>query len=211
LISSTEDQLLRVLRLSIVFAGATTISLILERTVVLLKPDAVKRGVAGEIIHRFERVGLKIVAMKMVWPDEELLKKHYKVDKEETLDRLGNKTLKTYAEFGKDAKADFGTSDPKELGRLVVSWLLHYVGGGPVVAMLLEGRHAVENVTSLAGPTMPVQAAPGAIRGDFSTDSAAYANVERRGVENLIHVSGSEEEAKFEETLWFSEGEIYEY
>ena len=183
----------------------------MERSVVLLKPDAVKRAVAGEIIHRFERVGLKIVAMKMVWPTEELLRKHYKVDSEDTLDRLGKKTLKTYQEYGKDTKRDLGTDDPKELGKMVVGWLMSYVGGGPVVAMLLQGRHAVDNVISLAGPTMPVQAAAGTIRGDFSTDSAAYANEERRGVENLIHVSGSSEEAKFEETLWFEKDEIQDY
>ena len=183
----------------------------MERTVVLLKPDAVKRAVAGEIIHRFERVGLKIVAMKMVWPNEELLRKHYRVDRKETLERLGKKTLEIYSQYAKDAKADLGTDDPIELGKMVVGWLMSYVGGGPVIAVLLQGRHAVDNVISLAGPTMPVQAAAGTIRGDFSTDSAAYANEERRGVENLIHVSGSLEEAKFEETLWFTKDEIQDY
>lgn len=183
----------------------------MERTVILLKPDGVKRGHVGEILHRFERVGLKIVAMKMVWPTEELYKKHYAADKLDTLKRLGSKTLKTYTEFGKNAKADFGTDDPEKLGKLVIGWLLDYVSSGPVVAVLLEGRHAVDNAISLAGPTMPVHAAPGSIRGDFSTDSAAYANEEKRGVENLIHISGSNEEAKFEETLWFSKEEIHSY
>jgi len=183
----------------------------MERTVILLKPDGVRRGHVGEIIHRFERVGLKIVAMKMVWPKQELYRKHYAADKMETLKRLGSKTLKTYSEYGKDAKRDFGTDDPEELGKLVIGWLLDYVSSGPVVAVLLEGRHAVDNAISLAGPTMPVHAAPGSIRGDFSTDSAAYANEEKRGVENLIHISGSLEEAKFEESLWFTEEEKHSY
>lgn len=183
----------------------------MERTVVLVKPDGVRRGHVGEIVHRLERVGLKIVAMKMVKPEQELYKKHYAADKVETLKRLGSKTLKTYSEYGKDAKADFGTDDPEKLGRLVLGWLIDYVASGPVIAILLEGRHAVDNAISLAGPTMPVHAPPGSIRGDFSTDSAAYANEEKRGVENLIHISGSVEEAKFEETLWFSKEEIHQY
>lgn len=166
---------------------------------------------AGEIIHRFERMGLKIVGIKMVQADKELLDAHYAAKKEDTLKRLGGKTLKTYESYGKDAKKDFGTDDPIKLGELVIGWLLGYMSSGPVVAILLEGRHAVENVINLAGPTMPVQAPPGTIRGDFSTDSAAYANEEQRGVENLIHVSGSIEEAKFEESLWFSDQERFNY
>ncbi len=183
----------------------------MERTVVLMKPDAVKKGLVGEILHRFERVGLKIVGMKMVRPNESLLKEHYVSDNPETLKRLGGKTLKTYTEYGKDAKADFGTDDPAELGKLVIKWLLDYMSSGPIFAVLLEGRHAVDNVISLAGPTMPVHAPPGSIRGDFSTDSAAYANEEKRGVVNLIHVSGSLEEAKFEESLWFEKDEVHSY
>jgi nucleoside-diphosphate kinase len=183
----------------------------MEQTVVLMKPDAVKRGVVGEILHRFERCGLKIVAMKMTRPSREHFHKHYGTEKEATIERLGRKTLDTYQKYGKDAKKDFGTDDPKELGKLVVGWLLDYMQSGPVIAILLEGRHAVDNVIRLAGPTMPVAAPAGTIRGDFSTDSAAYANVERRGVSNLIHISGSIEEANFEKMLWFTPEEIHSY
>jgi nucleoside-diphosphate kinase len=183
----------------------------MEQTFVMIKPDGVKRGVVGEILHRFERMGLKIVAMKMVMPSEELLLKHYQSDKEATLLRWGEKTLATYKKYGKDAKKDFGTEDPLELGKLVNKWLFDYVQSGPVLAMILEGRHAVENVVNLAGPTMPVSAPAGTIRGDFSTDSAAYANIERRGVMNLIHISASLEEANFEKMLWFSPSEIHSY
>lgn len=183
----------------------------MEQTVVLVKPDGIKRGLVGEILHRFERMGLKIVAMKMVRPDEKFLHKHYGTDKETTIQRLGNKTLETYKKYGKDAKKDFGTDDPKDLGKLVVGWLISYTTSGPVIAILLEGRHAVENVINIAGPTMPVSAPAGTIRGDFSTDSAAYANEEKRGVTNLVHVSGSLEEANFETTLWFEPSEIHDY
>ena len=94
---------------------------------------------------------------------------------------------------------------------MVVGWLLDYVSSGPVIAILLEGYHAVENVINMAGPTMPVSAPPGSIRGDFSADSAAYANAEKRGVANLIHISGSIEEANFEKSLWFEPSEIHSY
>ncbi|HUD44581.1 MAG TPA: nucleoside-diphosphate kinase [Patescibacteria group bacterium] len=183
----------------------------MEQTVVFIKPDGVKRGLVGEIVHRFERMGLKIVAMKMVKPTEEHFHKHYGTNKESTISRLGGKTLATYTKYGKDAKKDLGSDDPMVLGQMVVKWLLAYVQSGPVVAMLIEGRHAVDNVLALAGPTMPVNAAPGTIRGDYSTDSAAYANEEHRGVSNLIHISGSLEEANFEKTLWFTPEEIHDY
>jgi len=183
----------------------------MEQTFVMIKPDGVKRGVIGEILHRFERMGLKIVAMKMVSPDEQILLKHYQSDKEATLKRWGEKTLATYEKYGKDAVKEFGTKDPLELGKLVNKWLFDYVQSGPMLAMILEGKHAVENVIKLAGPTMPVSAPAGTIRGDFSTDSAAYANDERRGVTNLIHISASVEEANFEKMLWFTKEEIHSY
>ncbi len=183
----------------------------MEQTLVLIKPDGVKRGIVGEILHRFERMGLKIVAMKMVLPKEETLLKHYQSDKEATLKRWGEKTFSTYTKYGKDAKKDFGTDDPMELGKLVNKWLFSYVKSGPMVAIILEGRHAVENVVNIAGPTMPVSAPAGTIRGDFSTDSAAYANEEQRGVMNLVHISASVEEANFEKMLWFTPEEIHAY
>lgn len=183
----------------------------MEQTVVLIKPDGVKRGVVGEIITKFEKMGLKIVSLKMVMPSEELLHQHYKTNEEATLKRWGEKTLKTYTQYGKDAKKDLGTDEPVELGKMVQKWLFDYVTSGPVVAILLEGKHAVENVVNSAGPTMPVSAPAGTIRGDYSTDSAAYANDEKRGVMNLVHVSTSIEEANFEKALWFTPNEIQEY
>lgn len=183
----------------------------MEQTVVFIKPDGIKRGLVGEIIHRFERMGLKIVAMKMIVTTEDLFHKHYGTDKETTLLRLGNKTLTSYEKYGKNAKKELGTDDPVKLGKMVVGWLFSYVTSGPVIAMLLEGRHAVDNVINLAGPTMPVVAPPGTIRGDYSTDSAAYANDEKRGVMNLIHISGSIEEANYEKMLWFAPDEIHSY
>lgn len=183
----------------------------MEQTVVLIKPDGVKRGLIGEITARFERAGLKIVAMKMVRLTDDLFKKHYRASDEKYLRTLGQKTLKTYEEYGKDPKKELATDNPLDLGKMIIEWLREYVMSGPIVAILLEGRHAVDNAKALAGPTMPVQAPAGTIRGDFSTDSAAYANAEKRGVTNLVHVSGSIEEADFEKALWFTKEEIHEY
>lgn len=181
----------------------------MEQVIVLVKPDGVRRGLAGEVIRRFEQAGLKIIALKMVW-NKQVLEQHYSSD-EAYLRSLGEKTLKTYTEYGKDAEKDLGTNDPVELGRMVRGWLLDYVGGGPVIAILLSGRHAINKARTVAGPTMPIDAPPGTIRGDFSADSAAYANIEKRGVANIVHVSGSPEEAEFERKLWFHEDEIYDY
>jgi len=182
----------------------------MERAVVLVKPDGVKRGLIGEVLTRYERMGLKIIAMKMMWAKEDILGKHYK-DEAEFLRSLGGKTLKTYKDYGKDVHEDLGTTDSLELGKMIRKWTIDYVGSGPLVAILFEGRHAVDNARSIAGPTMPVNAPPGTIRGDFATDSSAYANSEKRGVQNILHVSGSKEEAEFEEKLWFHESEIHTY
>ncbi|MBI3985040.1 MAG: nucleoside-diphosphate kinase [Candidatus Levybacteria bacterium] len=183
----------------------------MEQTVVLIKPDGVKRGIVGEIIHRFERMGLKIVGMKMVIPKKTLLDKHYATDKASTVERIGGKTITTYKKYGKDVKKEFGTDDPAVVGKVVVGWLLDFMSSSPVIAMVIEGKHAVENVVSIAGPTMPVNAPAGTIRGDFSTDSAAYANEEKRAVENIVHISATVEEANFEKTLWFEPSEIHSY
>jgi len=183
----------------------------MEQTFVMVKPDGVKRGLTGEIISRFERMGLKVVALKMVSAKEEVLLKHYNANDPKTLQRWGEKTLSTYTKYGKDAVKDLGTNDPLELGKMVRKWLFDYVQSGPMVAMILEGKHAVENVVTAAGPTMPVSALPGTIRGDYSTDSAAYANEEKRGVMNVVHISATLEEANVEKALWFTADEIQSY
>ena len=182
-----------------------------ERTVVLVKPDGVKRALIGEVIHRFEKAGLKIVALKMVWVDKEMVSKHYPDSRTELLEGIGKKTLDTYEKYGKDPKEELGTMDPLEIGRMVNSWNIDLLTSGPVIAILLEGIHAIDNVRMMAGNTLPVFAAPGTIRGDFSIDSPALANTRKRSVRNIVHASGNTEEAKYEEQLWFRESEIYDY
>lgn len=183
----------------------------MERTVVLVKPDGVKRGLVGEIISRFERVGLKIVALKMVWIDKVFAAKHYPVSREEWVRGMGEKTLKTYAEYGQDPKKELGTKDALEIGKMVAGWNLEFLSSGPVVAMILEGNHAISQVRKIVGATVPVFAEPGTIRGQYSVDSPVRANATKRAVHNLIHASGNPEEAAFEEKLWFKKGEIHSY
>lgn len=183
----------------------------IERTLVLVKPDGVKRGLVGEIVQRFERMGLKIIAMKMVWVDEQHVAKHYPDSRIEFLKGMGMKTLDSYAKYGLDVKQVLGTDDPIAIGRQVNKWNRDFLVSGPVVAMVLEGLHAIENVRQLAGHTIPTMAAPGTIRGDHSVDSPALANERRRTVRNLMHASGNLAEAQYEIDLWFKGSELHDY
>jgi nucleoside-diphosphate kinase len=187
----------------------------LERTLVVLKPDAVKRGLVGRIIQRFERVGLKLVGCKMVQPTQEAAKINYP-DPQKDQDwvrGMGEKTLKTYGEYQRDVVAELGTADPYELGLKVYEKLIEYWTSGPVVIMVWQGHQAVKIVRDLAGPTTPTQAPPGTIRGDFSFDSQILANVQGRVVmRNLIHVSSDLKEAEREMKNWFgSEAQFEDY
>ena len=179
-----------------------------ERTVVLIKPDGVKRGLIGDVISRFEKMGLKVKALKLVWIDKDLAKKHYPESRIELMEAIGKKTLQTYEKYGRDPKEEFANLDPAVIGKMVNKWNIDFITSGPVIAILFEGVHAIDNVRMLAGNTLPVFASPGTIRGDYSIDSPALANVRGRAVHNLIHASGNAEEAKYEEQLWFRKGDI---
>jgi nucleoside-diphosphate kinase len=181
-----------------------------EKTLVLVKPDGVKRGLIGEVVGRIERRGLKVIAMKMVQVNRPHLEKHLPTSME-WVERLGNKTLKTFAEYNIDPLAAQGTADPKEIGKMVKESLVEYLMSGPVVAMVVQGIHAIDMVRKLAGHTLPVFAEMGTIRGDYSVDSPSVANVERRAIHNIMHASETPEEANNEIGLWFGKGEIHEY
>jgi nucleoside-diphosphate kinase len=152
----------------------------IEKTLVLIKPDGVQRGLTGEIIKRFENVGLKIVGMKMVWIDEDFASKHYA----DVRNRKGDAVFKA---------------------------LLKLITMGPVIAIVLEGIGAVEIVRKMCGPTEPKSAQPGTIRGDYAHINYAYADVVGEAIRNIMHASGSKEEAKEEVALWFNESEIHDY
>ena len=181
-----------------------------EKTFVLIKPDGVQKGLIGEIIKRFEQRDLKIVALEMFLPTAEQIDKHYPKDKA-WIKRLGEKSLNTYEKYGIDPKPLLGTTDQLEIGEMVRSWVIDYMSSAPLVRIVVQGLHAVDMVRKIAGSTLPYQADMGTIRGDFSNDSPALANSEKRAVMNLIHASETPEEAKHEITHWFGDFKAYDY
>jgi len=181
-----------------------------EHTLLIIKPDAVKRGLAGEIVSRIEARGLKIIALRMFWAKKDQIDRHYPQD-EKWIKRLGGKTLQNYAEYNLDAKKELGSDDPLEVGKIVRAWLIDYLTSGPMVKMVIEGIHAINMVRKIAGPTMPAEADMGTIRGDFSVDDATAANRDKRSVRNLVHASETPEEAEHEINFWFAPEEIFDY
>lgn len=181
-----------------------------ERVYVMIKPDGVAKGLIGEIIKRIEQRGLKIVALRMFQPTVQQIHDHYPKD-EQWMSRLGEKTLGTYEKYGKDPVKELGTADKLEIGKMVRKWLVDYMVSYPLVKMVVQGAHAIDVVRKIAGDTLPFKAAVGTLRGDFSADSPAIANGEKRAVMNVVHVSETPEEATHEIGHWFTPEEIFEY
>jgi nucleoside-diphosphate kinase len=183
----------------------------MEKTLVIFKPDSVSRGLVGEIISRFEKVGLKIVGMKMLMVSRDLADKHYPASRTEFINGMGGKTLENYKNLGIDPIAEFGTEDPHAIGLKIREWLVDMITVSPVITMVLEGPHAVELVRKMVGHTLPLMSAPGTIRGDYSYDSSYLANTTGRPIKNLLHASGNKEEAVFEVDLWYRQEELVNY
>ena len=176
-----------------------------QRTLVLIKPDGVQRMLVGDIIHRFERAGLKLVGVKMVWPSAALVEKHYPKDRAYLLS-IGEKAIKGMEKLGLPID-----KTPLEIGTWVRSVLGRYLEIGPVVAMAWQGTNAIVNVRQLVGSTDPILADVGSIRGDLTIDTIEMANYEGRSVRNLMHASSDPAEAKREIALWFRSDELHEY
>lgn len=176
-----------------------------ERSLVLLKPDTIQRGLIGDIISRFERKGLKIVAMKMVWPTHDQAERHYD-QPESAMVALGEKTLAAYKEKGIDLNRT-----PVEIAKDIQAKLVHYMKGGPIVALVIEGAHAIAHVRKIRGATNPLSADVGSITADYTIDSYFIADEDARAIRNLVHASGNVEEAENEIKIWFKESEIMKY
>ena len=164
-----------------------------ERTLVVVKPDCIQRALIGEIMKRYERIGLKLVALKMFVPTEKMIEEHYLLDSE-WKKNVGEKAIASYVKKGETLPS----SDPIEVGNLVVERLKKYMTSGPVIAMVWEGAHSVELVRKITGGTEPRSAGVGTIRGDFVVDSYQMADGADRAIRNLIHASGSVPEAEKE-------------
>ncbi|MEM3112938.1 MAG: nucleoside-diphosphate kinase [Candidatus Pacearchaeota archaeon] len=153
----------------------------LQKTLILIKPDAIQRGLIGEIIKRFEQRGLKIVALKMIKVDKKFAGEHYK------------------------------QAIAEKHGEHVRNYLLEYITSAPILAMVIEGSNAISHVRKIVGNTYPGEADIGTIRGDFAHASKTYAKSAKKALPNLIHASENEQDAKEEISLWFSKDEIYNY
>lgn len=177
-----------------------------ERTLVIIKPDGMQRSLIGEIIKRYERVGLKLVGVKMLIPTEELIEKHYTLDPEWRV-KTGLKTIKGY----KDKGLTPPHTDPLKITAIILKNLVNYMTKGPVIALVWQGAHAVELVRKITGSTEPLTSAIGTIRGDYVFDSYAMSDTDGRAVRNLVHASGSVKEAQDEIAHWFKKGELFDY
>ncbi len=177
-----------------------------ERTLVVIKPDGVQRGLIGEIIKRYESVGLKLVAMKMLVPSEAHVEAHYTLDP--NWRRVtGEKTIKSYRDKGLTPPSE----DPLEITAKILANLKKYLSCGPVVAMVWEGAHAVGIIRKITGGTEPLTSDVGTVRGDYVLDSYTMSDKDDRAVRNLVHASGSSEEAVLEISHWFEPGELTDY
>jgi len=181
----------------------------IERTLILIKSDAIERGLAEEIIKRYTNAGLKIIAKKTVQVDRALGEEHYP-DTESQVVGMGNKTLQAAKDVGKpeNVKEIFGTENPKEIGMMLRQWLIEFIISAPVVAMVFEGDDAIQKAREVSGFTDPSKAQKGTIRGDLGDDSINKANSERRATKNLVHAAGNKEEAEREVSLWFKPEEL---
>lgn len=177
-----------------------------ERTFVIIKPDGVQRTLIGEIIKRYEKMGLKMVALKMVIPTAEIAEKHYTLDPE-WLKKVGEKSINNYKSKNITPPSD----DPLVVGNKVLTRLVKFMTSGPVIAMIWQGAHAVGIVRKMTGGTEPLGSDVGTIRGDFVLDSYQIADAYDRAIRNLVHASGTVEEAKGEIDLWFKPEEILNY
>jgi nucleoside-diphosphate kinase len=176
------------------------------RTLVIIKPDGIQRSLVGEIINRYERIGLKLVAMKMLVPTAEMIEKHYTLDPQ-WRKVTGEKTIKGYLDKGLKP----WTTDPLKVTEVLLEKLKKYMTSGPVIAMVWQGTHAVKIVRKLTGGTEPLTSDVGTIRGDYVLDSYQISDGDGRAIRNLVHASGSAEEAEDEIKHWFSKKEIIDY
>ena len=177
-----------------------------ERTLVVIKPDGVQRSLIGEIVKRFERTGLKLVGVKMFVPKEDFVEAHYTLDPNWKMNN-GTKVIQAAKDKGLKPR----TEDPIEQADFVLGTLKKYLTSGPVIAMVWEGLHAVKIVRKIVGGTEPLTSDVGTIRGDFVLDSYQKGDEDNRSVRNLIHASGSTEEADMEIKHWFEDFELVNY
>ena len=177
-----------------------------ERTLVIIKPDGIQRSLIGEIIRRYERTGLKLVGLKILIPTPEMIENHYSVDPDWKR-AVGMKAIEAYRKKGEMPP----TEDPMQASAKIISVLKKYMSAGPVIAMVWQGMNAVGVVRKITGSTEPLVSDVGTIRGDLTIDSYQIADADTRAVRNLVHTSGTIEDAAKEVGLWFQDEELVSY
>ncbi len=177
-----------------------------ERTLVIIKPDGVQRTLIGEIIKRYERVGLKLIGIKMLVAQEDFIEKHYTLDPQWRR-VTGEKTIEGYKSKGLTPPSE----DPLAITEKILVGLKKYMTSGPIIAMVWQGANAVKLIRKITGGTEPLTSDVGSIRGDFVVDSYKICDEDNRSVRNLVHASGSVEEAEMEINHWFKKEEIIDY
>lgn len=178
---------------------------LMERTLVVIKPDGVQRALVGEILSRFEKAGLKIIGLKLIHASKDVAGQHYK-DDEEWMINVGRKSKESYKKKGIELEAT-----EKEIGMRIRQQLMDFISMSPSVAICIEGHGAIEKVRVLVGATAPMNAMPGTIRGDLAFDSYQLSDASGRPIQNLIHASDSVESAERELSIWFNEDELLPY
>ncbi len=176
-----------------------------ERTFVIIKPDGVQRNLVGEIIKRFENVGLKMTAMKMIVAKEQQIWDHYNKD-DAWFEAKGKGVVENRKEAGLKIE-----KEAIDYGRDIIKVMVDYMTASPIITMIFEGNAATSVVTKLVGGTEPTTSDIGTIRGDYAIDSYQIANQDERAVRNLIHCSEDPKEAEREIKIWFDEDEIIAY
>jgi len=182
----------------------------IERTLIILKPDAVKRGLVGKVIETFENVGLKLMAAKMLRPDKQVIKNHYP-GTSEWIKEMGEKTITSFKQSGDDVMKTFKTEDPEKLGQFIYERLIKYWMEGPIFVMVWQGPNAVTVARKLRGHTIPSLAVPGTLLAQYSFDSSPLSASLDRVVKTFIHASGSTDEAEREIKYWFGKTEFKSY
>lgn len=176
-----------------------------EKTLVIIKPDGIQRNLIGEIISRYERIGLKLVGIKMMHATEDLIKNHYTLDPG-WFKAVGEKGIKGLLDKGLTP-----TMNADDMAHAVLDRLVRYMTSGPIIAMIWQGAHAVKIVRKITGGTEPLTSDVGTIRGDYVLDSYQMSNDDDRAVRNIVHASGSVKEAEDEIKHWFTDEEIMDY
>ena len=180
----------------------------MEKTLLIVKSDALMRGLVGVIFETFENVGLKLLAAKMVKPDAQVIKNHYP-GTPQWIKEMGEKTLASFKQSGLDVRQKMGTDDPIKLGQFVYDRLIKYWQEGPIIVMVWEGPDAITVARKLRGHTIPLLADPGTLHARYSYDSSPLSASLDRVVKTFVHTSGSTDEAEREIKYWF--GEIKEF